>query len=254
MRDLFSPPLTACFLIIGNEILSGRTQDVNLRTLAHGLNQRGIPLKEVRILPDQKEIIVKTIIECRAAFDLVFTSGGIGPTHDDITIECVAEAFNLPLVKHEETFKALEECLPKGAFNEAQQRMAYFPQTATPIYNHISKAPGFSIGNLHVMAGVPEIFKAMVTWLMPNLPASSPLISKAWYSFDLLEGTLAAPLKELQENFSHCDIGSYPFQKNDRHGVTLIAKGYHPSEVEQAGEALAHLIKNLGFSPIEGEA
>lgn len=252
--SLSSPsPLKACFLIIGNEILSGRTQESNLQPLAHHLNQRGIALRETRILPDQREIIIKTVIECRAAFDFVFTSGGIGPTHDDITASCIAEAFNVRLVKHEETFKALEELFPDGEFNAAQQRMAYLPEYATPIHNAISKAPGFSIGNVHVMAGVPSIFKAMTEWLMPHLPASTPLLSRSWHCFHIIEGSLAEKLSQLQEKFPSCDIGSYPFQLNEQHGLTLVAKGYHHQEVEEAGREIALLFQNLGFTPIEGE-
>lgn len=246
-------PRTACFLVIGNEILSGRTQDANIQVLAHALNGRGIRLMEVRVIPDIAERIITTVNDCRARFDLVFTSGGIGPTHDDITAACVAEAFNVPLKCHEESFRALEVLFPPGEFNKARQRMAWLPEGATPISNSVSTAPGFSLGNVHVMAGVPRIFQAMTEWLAPQLEAGVPLTSASWYSYDVYEGDLAEKLTAIQQEFSMLDIGSYPFENGSGRGVALVAKGYDSEAVIRAGSALEALLQELGFTPEEGD-
>lgn len=246
-------PRTACFLIIGNEILSGRTQDSNLHVLAQALNQQGIRLLEARVIPDIRSHIINTVNECRSRFDFIFTSGGIGPTHDDITASAVAEAFNVPLICHEESFKALEALFPPGEFNQARQRMAWLPQAATPIKNSVSTAPGFSLGNVHVMAGVPHIFQAMVKWLVPQLEAGIPLSSQSWYSYDVYEGDLAAQLTQLQERFPTLDLGSYPFGRGQKRGVALLAKGYDSTAVSKAGAALKALLETLGYLAIEGD-
>ncbi|MUG79142.1 competence/damage-inducible protein A [Bombella sp. ESL0380] len=246
-------PRTACFLVIGNEILSGRTQDANIRVLAQALNGRGIRLLEVRVIPDIPEHIITTINDCRARFDLLFTSGGIGPTHDDITAACVAEAFGVPLTCHEESFHQLKALFPAGEFNKARQRMAWLPKGATPIENSVSTAPGFSLGNVHVMAGVPRIFQAMVGWLMPRLEGGAPLTSASWYSYNVYEGDLAEALTAIQHDFPTLDIGSYPFDEGQKRGVALVAKGYDAEAVTLAGAALRTLLASLGFTPLEGD-
>ncbi len=246
-------PRTACFLVIGNEILSGRTQEANVRVLAQSLNGRGIRLLEVRIIPDIPDHIIRTVNDCRARFDLLFTSGGIGPTHDDITAACVAEAFGVPLLCHEDSFRRLEVLFPAGQFNKARQRMAWLPEGATPIENSVSTAPGFSLGNVHVMAGVPRIFQAMVEWLMPHLEAGAPLTSVSWHSYDIYEGDLAEKLTAIQHEFPMLDIGSYPFDEGKKRGVALVAKGYDADAVTRAGATLHDLIATLGFSPLEGD-
>ncbi|MXV44073.1 competence/damage-inducible protein A [Saccharibacter sp. 17.LH.SD] len=246
-------PKAACFVVIGNEILSGRTQETNTQVLAHALNNQGIRLAEVRIIPDQREIIITTVSECRARFDFVFTSGGIGPTHDDITTSCIAEAFGVGLVCHEESFQKLKALFKPDAFNETRQRMAWLPEGASPIENSVSTAPGFSLGNVHVMAGVPRIFAAMVQWLVPQLSSGSPLISRTWYAENLYEGEIAQGLTLLQSEFPTIDLGSYPFERQGRHGVALVAKGYDATQVENAGNALQKLIAGTDLLPIEGE-
>lgn len=244
---------TACLLIIGNEILSGRTQDANIRFLATGLGEIGIALDEVRVIPDRAPRIISAVSECRARFDHVFTTGGIGPTHDDITAACVAEAIGVPLEIHEESFRALEDYLGKEKFNAARQRMAMLPRGATPIANSVSVAPGFTIANVHVMAGVPRIMQAMFNALKPSLKGGAPLTSVAWYS-DLREGTLAEGLAEIQAHFPDLDLGSYPFERDDgRRGVTLVAKGYDTELVAEAGKQIRALILALGAEPVSGE-
>ncbi|WP_342629018.1 molybdopterin-binding protein [Nguyenibacter vanlangensis] len=245
---------TACILVIGNEILSGRTQDVNVQYIARRLAELGITLAEVRIIPDRRPVIVDTIVAARAAFDHVFTTGGIGPTHDDITAPCVAEAFGLPWVIHPETFRLLEAHFPQGEFNAARQRMATLPQGAVPIPNPVSSAPGFSIGNVHVLAGVPRIMRAMFEELAPSLRHGTPVASQSWHALGLYEGALAAGLTDIQERFPGLDIGSYPFRRPDgRGGVTLVSKGLDPAQVRAAADAVQALIAQLGCTPIEGE-
>lgn len=245
---------TACFLVIGNEILSGRTQDANTRVLAQALNEQGIRLMEVRVIPDIEERIIRTLRECSATFDIVFTSGGIGPTHDDITAECVASAMGAPLVRHEESFRLLEAALGADRFNAARQRMAYLPEGSTPILNTISVAPGFSIGNVHVMAGVPSIFAAMVAWLVPQLEKGAPLVSASWHTVGLKEGEFADDLATLQKNFPTIDLGSYPYHRPEgSSGVALVAKGYDAAVVEKAARSLHDLIMAHGREPIAGE-
>ncbi|GAA4485142.1 competence/damage-inducible protein A [Gluconacetobacter asukensis] len=245
---------TACILVIGNEILSGRTQDVNVQYIARRLSELGITLSEVRIIPDRREIIVTTLCDVRARFDMVFTTGGIGPTHDDITAPCVAEAFGVPWTVHPETFRALEAHFAPGEFNAARQRMATLPQEATPITNSVSIAPGFSIGNVHVLAGVPRIMQAMFDSLAPSLPRGTPVTSRSWYALDLYEGALAAGLSEIQDHHPDLDIGSYPFRRPDgRRGVALVSKGLDRDAVLAAAEATRDLITHLGFTPQEGE-
>ncbi|GBR50015.1 competence-damage protein [Neokomagataea thailandica NBRC 106555] len=247
-------PKTACLLIIGNEILSGRTQDTNTRTLALALNAHGIRLSEVRIIPDIEDHIVSTLNACRVHFDHVFTSGGIGPTHDDITAACVAKAFGTTLLLHAPSFTALEQHFGPERFNTARQRMAYLPDGATPIANPVSVAPGFTIGNVHVMAGVPKIFTAMVEEVVPNLPRGAALSMKGWHACGLREGDLAEALTRLQSEFSQTDLGSYPFDRPAvGKGVALIAKGYNAAEVEQAAQAVHDLILAQGQTPISGE-
>ena len=170
---------TACLLVIGNEVLSGRTQDANIRFLAKGLGEIGIPLREVRVIPDVPATIIGTVNEVRAKFDYVFTTGGIGPTHDDITSECIAAAFGVPWEPHPDAWARMERSYKPGEFNAARQRMATMPRGATLIDNAMSVAPGFQIGNVYVMAGVPRVMQSMFEWLAPRLKGGAPIVSRA---------------------------------------------------------------------------
>src|SRR5260221_202527 len=184
--------VTACLIIIGNEILSGRTQDANLAFIAKGLNEVGIRLREVRVIPDIAETIIETVNEMRATFDYVFTTGGIGPTHDDITSECVARAFGVPWVLDEEARRRLAAGYANPAdLNEARLRMAHVPEGAVLIDNPVSRAPGFQIGNVFVMAGVPRIMQAMFDGIKRRLIGGAPVLSRTVTS-GLPEGVLAA--------------------------------------------------------------
>ncbi len=245
---------TAAILVIGNEILSGRTQDANVQFIAQRLAGLGISLREVRVIPDIADTIVGTVNALRAAYDHVFTTGGIGPTHDDITSPCIADAFGVPWEPHEPTMRAMALLYAEGEFNAARQRMATLPRGAIPIENSISAAPGFSIGNVHVMAGVPRIMRAMFEALKPRLGSYRPVQSAALHVEGLHEGTLAAGLERIQVRFPNLDIGSYPFERLDeRSGVTLVAKGTDHDAVAAAHEAIASLVTELGRVAVEGE-
>ena len=244
---------TACILVIGNEILSGRTQDANIQFLARRLGEIGIALREVRVIPDIRETIVSNIVELRARFDHLLTTGGIGPTHDDITSPCVAEAFGVPWEIHPESFAKLEAHMAPGSFNAARQRMATLPRGATPIDNPVSVAPGFSIGNVHVMAGVPRIMRAMFEELAPRLAGGKPVVSASWHADGLLEGAIAEGLESIQHRFPMLDVGSYPYERPDRRGVSLVSKGSDAEAVTAAASAVRDLIATLGFTPVEGE-
>jgi molybdenum cofactor synthesis domain-containing protein len=247
------PNPTACLLVIGNEILSGRTQDINIKFLATRLGEIGIPLREVRVIPDVAATIIATVNEVRAAFDHVFTTGGIGPTHDDITSECISAAFGVPWEIHPEAFALMEARYAKGEFNAARRRMATMPRGATLIKNAISAAPGFSIGNVHVMAGVPRIMQAMFDALAPTLSGGQPVISRAVYAVGLMEGTIAAGLEAIQNRYPELDVGSYPFARDAGHGVAIVSKGTSVAEAEAATADVTALMAGLGLAPIQGE-
>ena len=243
----------ACLLVIGNEVLSGRTQDLNIQFIARGLGAIGIPLREVRVIPDVRDTIVATVNECRARFDHVFTTGGIGPTHDDITSECVAAAFGVPWEPHPEAWQRMEASYKPGEFNAARQRMATMPRGAQLINNAVSVAPGFTIGNVHVLAGVPRIMQAMFDWLAPSLRGGAPIASRAAHVAGLPEGTMAEGLGAIQARYPALDIGSYPYYRPGANGVAIVAKGTDPEMAEAAIRDVSALVADLGFVPVPGE-
>ncbi len=244
---------TACLLVIGNEVLSGRTQDLNIKFVATGLGAIGIPLREVRVVPDVRETIITTVNECRARFDHVFTTGGIGPTHDDITSECVAAAFGVPWEPHPEAWARMDRHYAPGQFNAARQRMATMPRGATLIDNAVSIAPGFTIGNVHVMAGVPRIMQAMFAALAPTLPGGTPVQSRAVHAAGLLEGSIAEGLGAIQGRYPALDLGSYPYYRLNGNGVALVAKGTDTAALEACVAEVAALIEAQGKAPVPGE-
>jgi molybdenum cofactor synthesis domain-containing protein len=244
---------TACLLIIGNEVLSGRTQDINIKFLATRLGEIGIPVREVRIIPDVRDTIIGTVNTVRAQFDHVFTTGGIGPTHDDITSECVAAAFGVPWEIHPEAFARMERHYKPGEFNAARQRMATMPRGASLIDNAISIAPGFTIGNVHVMAGVPRIMQSMFEALAPSLQGGPPIASRAVHAAGLLEGSVAAGLSAVQDRYPGLDLGSYPYYRSTGNGVALVAKGPDPAACEAAIGEVTALITAMGLTPVPGE-
>ncbi len=244
--------LSACLIVIGNEVLSGRTQDANTIYLARRLGEIGLPLREVRVIPDVAETIIGTINELRARYDHVFTTGGIGPTHDDITSECVAAAIGVPWEPHPAVWARMEAHYPPGAFNAARQRMATLPRGAIPIENgHI--APGYSIANVHVMAGVPSIMQAMFEALVPSLPRGQPVISRSLHAAPIREGDIAAGLTAIQARYPSLDIGSYPYFREPGPGVAIVAKGTDTAAAEAAIAEVDALFRALGASPVAGE-
>jgi len=192
--------VTAALLIIGNEILSGRTKDANLSFLAEKLNGIGVRLREARVVPDIEAEIIDAVNALRARYDYVFTTGGIGPTHDDITSECIAEAFGVPLERHPEAVRRLQEHYQTDQINEARLRMANVPAGGILVDNPISKAPGYQIGNVFVLAGVPMIMQGMVDNLLPRLKGGAPMLSRT-VSCALAEGTLAEGLEAVQNRY-----------------------------------------------------
>ena len=245
--------VNACLIIIGNEILSGRTQDANLAYLAKGLNSVGIRLREVRVIPDVADTIVATVNELRAKFDYVFTTGGIGPTHDDITSENVARAFGVKWVLDDEAKRRLAAGYKDASeLNEARLRMAHVPEGAVLIDNPVSRAPGFQIGNVFVLAGVPRIMQAMFDGIKHRLQGGAPVLSRSVVC-GLPEGILAEGLGKLQQRFEDLDIGSYPFYRRDGHGVALVLRGTDEARLGAAVDELKAMIRNLGDEPYEGD-
>jgi molybdenum cofactor synthesis domain-containing protein len=226
---------TAAMLVIGDEILSGRTRDANMYFLANALTDAGIDLKEVRVVSDDKDAIISAIRGLSAAFGTVFTSGGIGPTHDDITADCVAEAFGVSIDVRKDAHDLLAaHYAAQGAeFTQTRMRMARIPDTATLIENPVSIAPGFKIDNVHVMAGVPKIFEAMVASVMPTLKGGAPLVSQT-YLINRGEGTVAEPLRALADAYSDLSLGSYPFQKDGAFGTNIVIRGADGARVDAA--------------------
>jgi molybdenum cofactor synthesis domain-containing protein len=243
--------VTACVVIIGNEILSGRTQDENLAFLARGLNTVGVRLREARVIPDDAAVIAATVNAVRAQFDYVFTTGGIGPTHDDITAEAIAGAFGVPLVVHPEARRLLETHYRPGDLNEARLRMARVPEGAMLLLNPISRAPGFRIGNVFVLPGVPSIMQAIFDELKHRLKGGARVLSRS-LSCRLGEGTIAADLTLLQGRYPDVEIGSYPYFRRGDFGVTLVLRGTDRARLDAATEELAALIRALGDEPQEG--
>jgi len=248
-----SPHPTACLLIIGNEVLSGRTQDVNVQYLARRLGEIGMPLREARIIPDVAEVIISTVNEVRARYDHVFTTGGIGPTHDDITSECVAAAFGVPWERHPEAWARMAPHYAPGEFNAARQRMATMPRGAELIGNPISRAPGFTMGNVHVMAGVPRIMQGMFEWLAPRLEGGPPIVARAVHAAGLPEGRIAEGLSAIQARHPGLDLGSYPYYRPSGNGVAIVAKGADAAATEAAIAEVTTLMRQLGATPVQGE-
>lgn len=240
------PNPTAAMLTIGDEILSGRTRDANMPLLARALAAAGIDLREARVVPDVAEEIVAAVNALRARYDHVFTSGGIGPTHDDITADCVAAAFGVGIDVREDARAVLATNYPAGEsdLNDARLRMARVPDGATLIDNPVSKAPGFSIGNVHVMAGVPAVFEAMVAGLVPRLAGGRPLLT-ATTRVMRSEGELAVPLRALAETHPDVSIGCYPFNRNGAFGANLVLRAQDADALAAAEAGLAEMLARL---------
>ena len=236
------PNPSAAMLVIGDEILSGRTRDANMHHLAGELTHAGIDLKEVRVVSDDHAAIVAAVNALRATWDHVFTSGGIGPTHDDITADAIADAFGARIDVRDDARALLQAHYDRQGteMNAARLRMARIPDGATLIENPVSAAPGFTLGNVHVMAGVPQVFQAMVAGLLPTLTGGAPLISDT-LRIDRPEGDIAGPLGDIAAAHPDLSLGSYPFIRDGRYGANIVIRGTDPARVAAARAALAAL-------------
>jgi molybdenum cofactor synthesis domain-containing protein len=245
--------VTAAVIIIGNEVLSGRTVDANLSFLAKALNEVGVRVREARIIPDDETVIVSTVNACRAAFDYVLTTGGIGPTHDDITSASIAKAFGVRLERNPQAMHALAQHYQPGEFNEARRKMADIPEGASLIANPVSTAPGFQIGNVFVLPGVPMIMRAMFDGIRPRLRGGEPMLSRSIAAYTT-EGAIAAGLGRIQAAHDDVEIGSYPFVRSGRFGVSLVARGTDRESLDAVADEIKALIRQVGETPIEDDA
>lgn len=245
--------VTACVILIGNEVLSGRTRDANLQYLGQRLTQRGIRLAEARIIPDVADVIVAALNECRARYTYVFTTGGIGPTHDDITAACVARAFGVALERNEEARRLLRRNYTSDAeLTEARLKMTEIPAGSVLIENPVSHAPGFRIGNVFVFAGIPRIMQAMFEGIVDTLEGGAPVLSKAVTAL-APEGVLGGPLADIQKRFPDVEIGSYPFHRDGLAGASLVMRGTDPVRLELAAAEVRRMVSDLGVEPIDGD-
>lgn len=247
--------VTAGMVVIGNEILSGRTKDANVAFVGEGLNEIGVQLLEVRVVPDVKEEIVAAVNALRTKFDYVFTTGGIGPTHDDITAESVAAAFGKPAVYHPTTYAMLEATLKERGreFTDARKRMALTPEGADVIENDLGVAPGFVMENVYVMAGVPQVAQSMFRAAAPLLRHGRTKRSRS-IATHLAEGEIAAPLEAIQNVYADADIGSYPFYNAPGgHGTTLVVRSFEETDLDGAGAAILQMIADLNGEALSDE-
>ncbi len=236
------PNPTAAMLVIGDEILSGRTRDANMHHLAGQLTERGIDLKEVRVVSDDRDAIVAAVRALSDGYDHVFTSGGIGPTHDDITADCVARAFGVSIDVRDDARAILAAHYARAGteLNAARLRMARIPAGATLIDNPVSTAPGFTLENVHVMSGVPSVFKAMVASVLPTLTGGAPLLSRTLRVMKG-EGDIAVPLGQFAQTYPEFSVGSYPFQKDGVYGSNVVVRGTDAANLDKAMDALSEL-------------
>ena len=237
-----SKKTNAAILIIGNEILSGRTQDTNTSTLSLWLNSIGVKVEEVRVIPDVEEIIVDSINTLRKIYDYIFTTGGIGPTHDDITAQSIAKAFNLKYEMHKEGYKILEKYYKPGEFNEGRQKMIWMPKDAKLILNPTSGAPGFNIENVFCLPGVPSILKSMLGGLKNDIIGGEPILSHT-ISLRTVESEIAISLSKVQDNNKDVEIGSYPFFQAGKLGVSIVIRSENQSKIDICTSQILDFVK-----------
>ena len=242
--------VNAAILIIGNEILSGRTQDTNTSTLATWLNSIGVKVNEVRIIPDQEDIIVETLNLLRKSNNYVFTTGGIGPTHDDITAQSVAKAFGLKYELHKEGYKILEAYYQPGEFNEGRQKMIWMPENADLILNPTSGAPGFSVENVFCLPGVPSIMKSMLGGLKNKIVGGEPILSYT-ISLKTVESEIANSLTKVQNDNQDVEIGSYPFFHAGKLGVSIVMRCEDQSKIDLCSSQILDFIKEKKIEIVE---
>jgi len=234
--------VNAAILIIGNEILSGRTQDTNTKTIALWLNSIGVKVQEVRVIPDVEDTIIDTVNHLKKVNDYVFTTGGIGPTHDDITGESISKAFNLNFKIHKEAFKILEAYYKPGEFNEGRQKMVWMPENANLILNPTSGAPGFNVENVFCLPGVPSILKSMLGGLKNKIVGGDPILSHT-ISLRTVESEIAQSLTNVQNNNKDIEIGSYPFFQAGKLGVSIVIRSEKKSKIDECSNQILNFIK-----------
>jgi len=238
--------VNAAILIIGNEILSGRTQDTNTSTIALWLNSIGVTVKEVRVIPDIENVIIDTINILRKSSNYVFTTGGIGPTHDDITAESISKAFGLKYEIHKEAFKILETYYKHGEFNEGRQKMVWMPENSKLILNPTSGAPGFNVENVFCLPGVPSILKSMLGGLTNEIVGGDPILSNT-INLRTVESEIAKSLTEVQDKNKEVEIGSYPFFQAGKLGVSIVIRSESQSKIDLCNSEILEFVnkKNI---------
>ena len=234
--------VNAAIIIIGNEILSGKTQDVNVVSISKWLNELGVKLEEVRVIPDTEDIIVKTINDVRKKFNYVFTTGGIGPTHDDITSRSIARAFNLSYGYHKEAYKILETYYGAENFNKGRKKMSMLPDKALLIFNPSSGAPGFIVDNVYCLPGVPSILNSMLGGLNSKIKGGKKILNKT-IALRTVESEIASSLEEVQNNFKDVEIGSYPFFKQGKIGVSIVIRSTDEELISLCNKDIENFIK-----------
>ena len=242
--------VNAVIIIIGNEILSGRTQDVNVVSISNWLNELGVKLEEVRIIPDIENSIIRTINDVRKKFMYVFTTGGIGPTHDDITSRSVAKAFNLSYGYHKQAYEILEKYYKPENFNEGRKKMAMLPDKALLIFNPSSGAPGFIVENVYCLPGVPSILKSMLGGLNDKIMGGKKILSKTM-SLITVESEIASSLEKVQKKFKGVEIGSYPFFRQGKIGVSIVMRSTEEALISDCYKDIENFIKKKKINQIE---
>ena len=244
--------INAAIIIIGNEILSGRTQDTNTSTLATWLNSLGVKVEEVRIIPDVEETIINSVNLLRKQNNYVFTSGGIGPTHDDITSESISKAFQLPYEKHEEGYKILEAYYKQGEFNDGRQKMIWMPRGANLILNPTSGAPGFYVENVFVLPGVPSILKSMLGGIKNKIIGGNPIISHT-ISLRTFESHIADSLTAVQNKYNNVEIGSYPFFQAGKLGVSIVMRSDDQDLIDKCSSDVMNFVNKKKIEVVDRE-
>ena len=242
--------VNAAILIIGNEILSGRTQDTNTSTLANWLNSIGVKVNEVRVVPDDEKKIVDTLNILRKENNYVFTTGGIGPTHDDITAASVSKAFGLKYEIHKEAFKILEAYYNPGEFNEGRQKMVWMPENAELILNPTSGAPGFNVENVFCLPGVPSILKSMLGGLKNKIVGGDPILSHT-ISLRTVESEIANSLTQVQNQNKDVEIGSYPFFHAGKLGVSIVLRSEDKSKIENCNSQILEFVNKKKIEVVD---
>jgi len=243
-------PHSAAILLIGDEILSGRTQDTNLAYISKKLNEAGVQVREARVVADIEAEIVTAVNALRARYAYVFTTGGIGPTHDDITADSIAAAFGVRCDYHPDAYAMMEADYPPGEFTDARKRMARTPVGASLIPNPVSKAPGFRVENVFVMAGIPRVMHVMLEGALPLLEGGRPVLSRT-IGVHLPEGKFGTALGEVQVKFPDVGIGSYPFLRDGRYGASLVFRGEDAARLDEAADAVRVMLSGIGGDPFD---